>query len=74
MGGTGIAIRCDHTNDTETESVINQIRKEQGKLDILINNVWGAHDLGVDAKPFWGAAVETLGYDVYCWCARPVSH
>ncbi|MBU5213162.1 SDR family oxidoreductase [Heyndrickxia oleronia] len=52
-GGTGIAIRCDHTNDTETESVINQIRKEQGKLDILINNVWGAHDLGVDAKPFW---------------------
>lgn len=52
-GGKGIAICCDHTNDSETESVINQIRTEQGKLDILVNNVWGAHDLGVDAKPFW---------------------
>ncbi|MFC4619820.1 SDR family NAD(P)-dependent oxidoreductase [Camelliibacillus cellulosilyticus] len=52
-GGQGIAKRCDHTNDLETESVIARIRKEQGKLDILVNNVWGAHDLGVDAKPFW---------------------
>ncbi|WP_100404079.1 SDR family NAD(P)-dependent oxidoreductase [Bacillus sp. FJAT-42315] len=52
-GGTGVAIRCDHTNDAETEAVIQQIRTEQGKLDILINNVWGAHDLGVEYKPFW---------------------
>ncbi|WP_338752703.1 SDR family NAD(P)-dependent oxidoreductase [Bacillus sp. FJAT-52991] len=51
-GGTGVAIRCDHTNDSETEAIINQIRMEQGKLDILINNVWGAHDLGVEYKPF----------------------
>ncbi|MBW8350971.1 SDR family NAD(P)-dependent oxidoreductase [Bacillus sp. IITD106] len=52
-GGKGIAVRCDHTNDLETESVIEQIRKEQGRLDILINNVWGAHDLGVEAGPVW---------------------
>ncbi|PWA07630.1 oxidoreductase [Pueribacillus theae] len=52
-GGQGIAVRCDHTNDSETESVIDRIYKEQGRLDILVNNVWGAHDLGVDAKPFW---------------------
>ncbi|MBM7553238.1 SDR family oxidoreductase [Thalassobacillus pellis] len=52
-GGTGIAIKCDHTIDSETEAVITQIRKEQGKLDILVNNVWGAHDLGMEAKPFW---------------------
>ncbi|MBS4221138.1 SDR family NAD(P)-dependent oxidoreductase [Bacillus sp. FJAT-49711] len=53
FGGEAIAVRCDHTNDSETEAVIHQIRKEQGKLDILINNVWGAHDLGVVAGPFW---------------------
>ncbi|WP_028782208.1 SDR family oxidoreductase [Thalassobacillus devorans] len=52
-GGKGVAVRCDHTDDSETKSVINQIRQEQGRLDILVNNVWGAHDLGVDAKPFW---------------------
>ncbi|SFB35996.1 hypothetical protein SAMN04488072_11912 [Lentibacillus halodurans] len=38
-GGKGIAVRCDHTNDSETEAVITQIRKEQEKLEILINNV-----------------------------------
>ncbi|WP_131925393.1 SDR family NAD(P)-dependent oxidoreductase [Hazenella coriacea] len=52
-GGVGVAVRCDHTNDSETEEVINRIRKDQGKLDILVNNVWGAHDLGIEAKPFW---------------------
>lgn len=51
-GGKGVAIRCDHTQDAETEAVINQIRQEQGKLDILVNNVWGAHDFIVDGA-FW---------------------
>ncbi|WP_044338587.1 SDR family NAD(P)-dependent oxidoreductase [Rossellomorea aquimaris] len=52
-GGKGIAVRCDHTIDAETEAVIRQIREEQGKLDILINNVWGAHDIGVNPGSFW---------------------
>jgi NAD(P)-dependent dehydrogenase (short-subunit alcohol dehydrogenase family) len=56
--GIGIAVRCNHTNDSETESVITQIRKEQGKLDILVNNVWGAHDLGIAAKPFWKLSLK----------------
>lgn len=57
-GGKGIAIRCDHRNDSETEAVVQQIRKEQGKLDILINNVWGAHDLGVEGGAFWELPLE----------------
>jgi NAD(P)-dependent dehydrogenase (short-subunit alcohol dehydrogenase family) len=54
-GGKGIAVRCDHTNDLETEALIKKIRDEQGKLDILVNNVWGGHDLWTDPKPhsFW---------------------
>ncbi|MGG4168975.1 SDR family NAD(P)-dependent oxidoreductase [Rossellomorea vietnamensis] len=57
-GGKGIAIRCDHTIDAETDSVIRQIREEQGKLDILINNVWGAHDIGVNPGAFWEQSLE----------------
>ncbi|MCT1903693.1 SDR family NAD(P)-dependent oxidoreductase [Oceanobacillus sojae] len=57
-GGKAIAVQCDHTKDEETEAVISQIRKEQGKLDILINNVWGAHDLGVDGNPFWDLSLK----------------
>jgi NAD(P)-dependent dehydrogenase (short-subunit alcohol dehydrogenase family) len=54
-GGKGVAIRCDHMNDVETQAVISQIRKEQGRLDILVNNVWGGHDLWRDVSPkrFW---------------------
>ncbi|TVP85983.1 MAG: SDR family NAD(P)-dependent oxidoreductase [Alkalicoccus sp.] len=51
-GGKGAAVRCDHTVDSQTKAVIDQIDREQGKLDILVNNVWGAHDLGVEQKPF----------------------
>ncbi|PTL38300.1 SDR family NAD(P)-dependent oxidoreductase [Alkalicoccus saliphilus] len=51
-GGQGAPIRCDHTVDSQTKAVMDQIQREQGKLDILINNVWGAHDLGVEQKPF----------------------
>ena len=57
-GGTGIAVRCDHTVDAETKAVIEQIREEQGKLDILINNVWGAHDIGVNPGAFWEQTLE----------------
>ncbi|WP_066188164.1 SDR family NAD(P)-dependent oxidoreductase [Gracilibacillus timonensis] len=57
-GGNAIAVRCDHTKDVETEAVIDKIRQEQGKLDILVNNVWGAHDLGVEAKPFWQLSLK----------------
>ena len=57
-GGIGIAVRCDHTIDAETKAVIEQIMEEQGKLDILINNVWGAHDIGVNPGEFWEQSLE----------------
>ncbi|WP_019121623.1 SDR family NAD(P)-dependent oxidoreductase [Brevibacillus massiliensis] len=47
------AVRCDHTHDEETESVIRRIRQEQGQLDILVNNVWGGNELPIEQKPLW---------------------
>jgi NAD(P)-dependent dehydrogenase (short-subunit alcohol dehydrogenase family) len=57
-GGDGTAIQCDHTADNETKAVIAQIKQERGKLDILVNNVWGAHDIGVEQKPFRDLPLE----------------
>lgn len=57
-GGKGIAVRCDHTNDSDTKSVIDRIRKEEGKLDILINNVWGGNELSIEERPFWELPIE----------------
>ncbi|MGE6226437.1 SDR family NAD(P)-dependent oxidoreductase [Paenibacillus chitinolyticus] len=54
-GGKACACRCDHTRDEDTQALIERIRREQGHLDILVNNVWGFHDLEVDLQPktFW---------------------
>lgn len=52
-GGRGIAVRCDHTNDSETEALIKRIDSEQGRLDILVNNVWGGNELHIENKHFW---------------------
>src|SRR5437588_12966996 len=35
---------CDHTHDREVESVFHQVSKEQGRLDILDNNIWGGKE------------------------------
>ncbi|AIQ48205.1 oxidoreductase [Paenibacillus sp. FSL R7-0273] len=52
-GGEAAAIHCDHTNDQETERVIRQIAEEKGRLDILVNNVWGGNQLPIGLEPFW---------------------
>src|SRR5690606_21329909 len=46
-GGQAAAIRCDHTVDEETEHVVETIRKEQGRLDIVVNNVWGGNEYSI---------------------------
>lgn len=58
LGGVGAAIRCDHTNDQETAAAIQQISTEQGRLDILVNNVWGGNELFIENKPFWELPTE----------------
>ncbi len=59
LGGKGIAIQCDHRNDQQVEQVFERIAAEQGRLDILVNNVWGGYENMVEngeftwLKPFW---------------------
>jgi NAD(P)-dependent dehydrogenase (short-subunit alcohol dehydrogenase family) len=48
-----IAIRCDHTNDEEVQAVFDRIYAEQGRLDILVNNVWGGYEHFNDGTQFW---------------------
>jgi dehydrogenase/reductase SDR family member 1 len=59
MGGKGIGIQCDHTDDTQVEAVFKQIAKESKKIDILVNNAWGGYENMREGsrftyfKPFW---------------------
>ncbi|MFI5500593.1 SDR family NAD(P)-dependent oxidoreductase [Nocardia asteroides] len=45
-GGTGVAVVCDHTDDTAVEKLFAQVRDEQGRLDVLVNNVYNAPAAG----------------------------
>lgn len=53
IGGTGVAVRCDHNQDSEVEALYRRIWDEQGRLDILVNNVWGGYEHFNDGTEFW---------------------
>ncbi|MDQ0570806.1 NAD(P)-dependent dehydrogenase (short-subunit alcohol dehydrogenase family) [Variovorax paradoxus] len=55
MGGRGIAVRCDHTQEDEVKQLFAQVQREQGRVDLLVNNAWGGHETfaGVFEAPFW---------------------
>lgn len=57
-GGIGIAVRTDHSIEAEVQLLFDRIRKEQGKLDILINDVWGGDELMEWGTPFWESDME----------------
>src|SRR5947207_58083 len=35
-GGKGVAVRCDHTVDADVEALFERVKKEQGRLDLLV--------------------------------------
>jgi len=52
-GGRGIAVYCDHADDSQVEALFQQVREEQGRLDILVNNATVVHDALTTSGPFW---------------------
>jgi NAD(P)-dependent dehydrogenase (short-subunit alcohol dehydrogenase family) len=56
-GGQGIAVRVDHSVPHEVEALFNRVEQEQGRLDILVNDIWGGEQL-VEWKPFWERSLE----------------
>lgn len=59
LGGHGIAIPCDHRDDAQVEAAFRRVMTEQGRLDLLVNNVWGGYenlvtdDEYIENFPFW---------------------
>jgi NAD(P)-dependent dehydrogenase (short-subunit alcohol dehydrogenase family) len=44
LGGRGIAVRCDHTRESDVQSLFERVQSEHGRLDLLVNNAWGGHE------------------------------
>ena len=56
-GGRGIAVRTDHTVESEVEQLFARVRAEAGRLDVLVNDIWGGDDLTEWGKPFWELSI-----------------
>ncbi|MFD9834538.1 SDR family oxidoreductase [[Kitasatospora] papulosa] len=52
-GGTGIAVPTDHLVPEQVRALAERIDREQGRLDVLVNDVWGGERLFAFDKPVW---------------------
>jgi NAD(P)-dependent dehydrogenase (short-subunit alcohol dehydrogenase family) len=56
-GGCGVAVRCDHADDADVAALFDRIRGDHGRLDLVVNNVWGGYEhpacRPLALAPFW---------------------
>jgi len=52
-GGTGIAVPVDHMVPEQVGALVRRIDAEHGRLDVLVNDVWGGDPLAAWHKPVW---------------------
>lgn len=70
-GGNGIAVQVDHLVADDVRKLVERIRTEQGRLDILVNDIWGGEKLFEWHKPVWdhnldnGLRMLRLGIDTH---------
>jgi NAD(P)-dependent dehydrogenase (short-subunit alcohol dehydrogenase family) len=57
-GGTGIAVRVDHTVEPDVEALFQRIDREQGRIDVLVNSVAGEDPLMRQGGSFWESDLE----------------
>jgi NAD(P)-dependent dehydrogenase (short-subunit alcohol dehydrogenase family) len=71
LGGKGIAVQVDHLIPADVAKLVQRIREEQGRLDILVNDIWGGEKLFEWNKPVWqhnldnGLRMLRLGIDTH---------
>ena len=60
-GGLGKCVPCDHSKTADVDRLVTQVKAEQGRIDLLVNNAWGGyehHDVLQFNQPFW---LQTIG-------------
>jgi NAD(P)-dependent dehydrogenase (short-subunit alcohol dehydrogenase family) len=62
-GGRALAVRVDHTQDDEVAGLAARVRDEAGRLDVLVNSIWGADPMIDWSKRFW--EIDLAGLRAY---------
>ncbi len=59
-GGRGIAVPLDHADNEKVAALFERVSREQGRLDILVNNAFQLSDDLLEPKPFWEKPLSDL--------------
>ena len=52
-GGEGIAVRVDHTVESEVQDLFARVDREQSRLDVLVDCVAGEEPMMAGWTSFW---------------------
>jgi NAD(P)-dependent dehydrogenase (short-subunit alcohol dehydrogenase family) len=52
-GGKGIAVAVDHADDEQVAALFAQVQREQGRLDLLVNNAFALPEDLTEPEKFW---------------------
>ncbi|NUP68997.1 MAG: SDR family oxidoreductase [Nonomuraea sp.] len=52
-GGEGIAVRVDHLEHEQVRALVERIERDHGRLDVLVNDIWGGEHLAQWDTPLW---------------------
>ncbi|MFJ9057332.1 SDR family oxidoreductase [Streptomyces sp. NPDC102409] len=57
-GGHGIAVPTDHLVPSQVRALVDRVAAEQGRLDVLVNDIWGGEHLFAWDTPVWEHDLE----------------
>jgi NAD(P)-dependent dehydrogenase (short-subunit alcohol dehydrogenase family) len=57
-GGRGVAVQVDHLQPEQVRALVERIDGEHGRLDVLVNDVWGGDPLAEWNKPVWHHSLD----------------
>ncbi|MDG4830406.1 SDR family oxidoreductase [Solwaraspora sp. WMMD1047] len=58
-GGTGIPVQVDHLEADQVRALVERVDADHGRLDVLVNNIWGAEALFSWDQKLWEHPLET---------------
>lgn len=59
-GGVGIAVPCDHSDDSQVAALFERLQRDHGALDILVNNATYIDPQLIEPKPFWEKSLDAV--------------
>lgn len=57
-GGVGIAVAADHLEPADVEALVHRIDHDHGRLDVLVNDIWGGENLIEWDTPLWRHSLD----------------